>query len=120
MFVRSTGDCPYLDFRRRIASAVDGATVDVTISRLSESGFRLAEVQRIKKMDGIWELRTHRHRVFFFFDGERRQFVLLNGHQKQKAKAPLQHLRRADALMREYLDLLRHKRQPWAPWRRQL
>ncbi len=117
VFVRSSGGCPFEDFRQPMPDHGDGVAIDVAVRKLSEEGFRLAGSQRAKKMNGVWELRPRNHRVFFFWDDIEGHFVLLHGHRKQKARAPKKELERAEAMRHEYADLVRSGRRPWRPWR---
>ena len=73
------------------------------IKMLSEYGTRAGEPY-VKYIDeGIWELRPLSNRILFFgYDGN--QFILLTHFIKKTQKTPARELKKANSLMRDYLE----------------
>ena len=105
--VRSDGSCPYEDYVSHIFDSgrhSDAAKIESLANLLDRYGSqRLAKMGKAKKMNGVWELRVNRHRVFYFWHAKTRQYVLLNGFLKKSRKTPTGELQRAEALRAEHL-----------------
>ncbi len=53
--------------------------------------------------NSIWELRPHKHRIFFFmWDGN--QIVLLHAFEKKTKKTPIQEIQKAQKEMHDWIN----------------
>ena len=106
--VRPNGLCPYDDYVNSVFQSgkkQEAAKVRATLDRLAQSGSDgLVKMRLAEKMNDVWQLRIGVHRVFYFWHGNARQFVILNGFRKQTRKTPSAELHRAEALRVEHLD----------------
>jgi phage-related protein len=105
-YVRAKNDCPYEDYLeslKRTGAKKEIARIVAVVGQLRERGVQeLAQITIAKKMNNVWELRPHPHRIFFFFDSARQRYVLLHGYRKKSQKTPPQEIERAGRLMTEY------------------
>lgn len=106
-YTRADGECPYGDYIEHLwwtGRRSEYASLEALEYRLREWGLQpLMETQKAKKLNDVYELRTKQHRVFFFWDGERQKYVLLNGFRKKSQRTPRQEMARAETLRDEYL-----------------
>ncbi len=58
-------------------------------------------------MNDVWQLRSGRHRLFYFWDEILNRYVLLNGFLKQSRQTPRRVLRTAERLRAAYYQALR-------------
>ena len=69
-------------------------------------------IKAIKGRKGLYEIRSgyegNIYRVFCCFD-EGNLVILFNGFQKKTQKTPVEHLDKAEALMKKYFELKRNK-----------
>ena len=69
-------------------------------------------LKAIKGRKGLYEIRSEYegniYRVFCCFD-EGNLVILFNGFQKKTQKTPVEHLDKAEALMKKYFELKRNK-----------
>ena len=63
----------------------------------------LARMGLSEKMNGVWQLRVGAHRIFYFWHGDARRYVMLNGFRKQTRRTPPAELQRAETLRAEHL-----------------
>jgi phage-related protein len=105
-YIRENGDCPfeqYLATVRRSGANRDVANILAVVNQLRDRGVQgLAQIERAKKMNDVWELRPKPHRIFFFFDPGTQQYVLLHGYRKKSQTAPPAEIARAERLRAEY------------------
>ena len=105
-YVRANNECPYegyLENLKRTGAKKEIARIVAVVRQLRERGvYELAQMTVAKKMNDIWELRPHPHRIFFFFDSARQRYVLLHGYRKKSQRTPHQEIERAERLMAEY------------------
>ena len=105
--IRPNGSCPYNEYVNGVfqsGAKREAARIRATVDRLKQSGsFELVKMQRAEKMNDVWQLRVGEHRVFYFWHGDTRRFVILNGFRKQSRKTPPAELQRAEALRAEHL-----------------
>ena len=53
-------------------------------------------------MNDVWQLRSGRHRLFYFWDDILSRYVILNGFLKQSRQTPRGELLRAERLRTDY------------------
>ena len=105
--IRPNGSCPYDEYVMSVFQSgkkQEAAKIRATVDRLMQSGSDgLVKLQRAEKMNDVWQLRVGMHRVFYFWQGPARAYVILNGFRKQSRKTPPAELQRAEALRVEHL-----------------
>ena len=105
--IRPNGSCPYDEYVKSVFQSgkkQEAAKIRATVDRLMQSGSDgLVKLQRAEKMNDVWQLRVGMHRVFYFWHGPARAYVILNGFRKQSRKTPPAELQRAEALRVEHL-----------------
>lgn len=105
--IRPNGSCPYDEYVVSVFQSgkkQEAAKIRATVDRLRQSeSDGLVKLQRAEKMNDVWQLRVGMHRVFYFWHGPARAYVILNGFRKQSRKTPPAELQRAEALRVEHL-----------------
>ena len=111
LFVRANGRCPtreYIDGVIRSGRRSDAARIENQILQLRQVGSQqLVRTRRAEKMNDVWQLRSGRHRLFYFWDDILNRYVLLNGFLKQSRQTPRNELRMAERLRAAYFQALR-------------
>ena len=107
-YIRVGGECPYENYVQGLFNTGKkkaAAKITVVVDRLAQFGSQeLVRLKKAEKMNDVWQLRVERHRVFYFWDSERRTYILLNGFLKQRQKTPPREIGRAERLKREYFS----------------
>jgi len=82
----------------------EAAKIDATLSDLLEWGSPvLVTMKKAEKMNDVWQLRSGKHRVFYFWDAHSETYVILHGFRKTTRKTPPHQLARAESLVDTYL-----------------
>ena len=106
--IRPNGSCPYDEYVNRVfhsGNKKEAAKIRATVDRLMHSGSdALVKMGLAEKMNDVWQLRVGAHRVFYFWHGGTRRYVILNGFRKQRRKTPPAELQRAESLRVEHLE----------------
>lgn len=106
--IRRNGSCPYDEYVRSVfesGAKREAARIRATVERLKRSGsLDLAKMGLAEKMNDVWQLRIGAHRVFYFWHGDARRYVVMNGFRKRSRKTPHAELQRAEALRSEHLQ----------------
>ena len=106
--IRANGSCPYDEYVKEVfqsGAKQQAAKIRATVDRLKHSGsLGLVKMRLAEKMNDVWQLRIGVHRVFYFWHGDARQYVMMNGFRKQSRKTPPAELHRAEALRVEHLE----------------
>lgn len=105
LYIRPNGRCPakeYIDGIIRSGRKADSARIDGLLVQLRMEGSqRLVRSRRAEKMNDVWQLRSGRHRLFYFWDDLLNRYVILNGFLKQSRQTPRRELLRAERLRAE-------------------
>ena len=91
-YTRPGGRCPYDDYVDGVLEAgrkKDAPKIDALVKQLASVGAQqLVRMSKGEKMNDVWQLRSGRHRIFFFYDSGSQTYVLLNGFLKQSNRTP--------------------------------
>ena len=83
---------PYDDYVDGVLEAgrkKDAPKIDALVKQLASVGAQqLVRMSKGEKMNDVWQLRSGRHRIFFFYDSGSQTYVLLNGFLKQSNRTP--------------------------------
>ena len=106
--IRHNGSCPYDEYVDGVfqsGAKREAARIRATVERLRQSGSAgLVKMRLAEKMNDVWQLRIGVHRVFYFWYGDSRRYVLLNAFRKQTRRTPPAELQRAETLRVEHLE----------------
>ena len=107
-YTRPGGRCPYDDYVDGVLGAgrkKDAPKIDALVKQLASVGAQqLVRMSKGEKMNDVWQLRSGRHRIFFFYDSGSQTYVLLNGFLKQSNRTPLAELAGAQRLRSAWLS----------------
>ena len=102
----ASGKCPIEEFVENLPSE-DAKEVVATIAALRELGNKARRPMADYLENGIYELRARRFkkqfRVLYTFSG-RQTILLLTGFVKKTKSVPVQRIKRAKALRKDYLN----------------
>lgn len=106
--IRVNGSCPYEEYVQGVFDSGrkgDAAKIQVYIDHLQSMGSEaLAQMKWSEKMGNeLWQLRPKKHRIFYYWDSQEAQYVILNGFEKKTPKTPPAELETAERLRQEHM-----------------
>ena len=105
-YIRPNGSCPFEEYIQgllRNGDKTGAVKVQAAADWLGNLG--LQDMMRLRKaevMNDVSQLRPVPHRIFFFWDGSARKYILLHGFRKKSNQTPRRELRHAENLRDEY------------------